>query len=208
MILTENMKREFKLNYILLLFISLLTISSCTTTREQEIEDELGEFRTWVSQQTSQLANRTEEDWERTKQDFRMRTRELDRKEDTFSNELKAEYQQLKQEFGEAEASYEGIRSEARKAEWERNLLGPWAEMSTINAGNVREAYITFMENVREQRENWTEADWDMANLVMEELNNRKSEIDATIDTETEVKIKALQMEFRALETAADVTGD
>ncbi|RDV16468.1 hypothetical protein DXT99_04510 [Pontibacter diazotrophicus] len=202
------MKREITIYSILMLFISVVAISSCTITREQEIEDELGEFRTWLSQETSQLASRTEEDWERTKQDFRMRTQELDQKEDEFTEELRAEYQQLKQEFSEAEESYVGVRSEARKAEWERNLLGSWADMSTIDATNIRDVYITFMENVREQRENWTDADWEMAKLVMEELNERKSEIDANIDTETEVKIKALQMEFHALETAADVTGD
>ncbi|WP_162052380.1 hypothetical protein [Pontibacter pamirensis] len=202
------MKREFKIYFILMLFIGISGISSCTTTREQEIEDELGEFRTWVSQETSQLANRTKTDWERTKQDFQMRTQELDQKEEEFSEELRAEYQQLKQEFSEANEAYEGVRSEAVKTEWEQNLLGNWADMSTINATNVREAYITFMENVREQRENWTDADWEMAKMVLEELNERKSEIETNIDTETEVKIKALQMEFRTLETAADVTGD
>lgn len=202
------MKKEVKLFSMLALFISLLATSSCTTTREQEIDDELGEFRTWVSQQTSQLANRTEEDWKRSKEDFRIRTQELDQKEDEFTEELKAEYQQLKQEFAEADQSYEEVRMVARKSEWERNLLGRWADMATINAENVREAYITFMENVRAKKENWTDADWDMAKLVMQELNNRKSEIEGNIDTDTEVKIKALQMEFRTLETAADITGD
>lgn len=201
------MKRELKIYSILMLFLSAVAICSCTTTREQEVEDELGEFRTWVSQETSQLANRTEEDWERTKQDFRMRTQELDQKEDEFTEELRAEYQQLKQEFSQADESYEGIRSEALKAEWERNLLGSWADMNTIDATNIRDVYIAFMKNVRERRENWTDADWEMTKMVMEELNERKSEIDANIDTETEVKIKALQMEFLTLETAADVTG-
>ncbi|MFD2998814.1 hypothetical protein ACFS7Z_00455 [Pontibacter toksunensis] len=202
------MKREFKLYSMLTLFICLMAFSSCTTTREQEIEDELGEFRTWVSKETSQLANKTEEDWKTAKEDFRMRTQELDQKEDQFTEELKAEYQQLKQEFTEADESYEEVRMQARKSEWERNLLGRWADKATINAANVREAYITFMDNVRAKNENWTDADWDMAKLVLEELNERKSEIEGNIDTDTEVKIKALQMEFRTLETAADITGD
>lgn len=201
------MKRELKLYAILMLFFSTVVASGCTTTREQEMEDELGEFRTWVSQQTSQVANRTEDDWQQAKQDFSMRTQELDQKEDEWSAELKEEYKQLKEEFTRADESYERVRNEARKSEWERNLLGRWADMATINEANVREAYTTFLENVRAQKENWTNADWDMAKMVMEELNNRKSQITGNIDTETEVKIKALQMEFRTLETAADVTG-
>ena len=183
-------------------------MSSCTTTREQEVEDELGDFRTWVSQQTSQLANRTEDDWKQAKQDFQMRTQELDQKQDQFTDELKEEYKQLKQQFNDADVAYERTRGDARMAEWERNLLGRWADYASIDAANVRDAYITFMENVRVKKENWTDADWEMAKMVLQKLNDRKSEITGNIDTDTEVKIKALQMEFRTLEAAADVSGD
>ncbi|WP_460879463.1 hypothetical protein [Pontibacter rugosus] len=41
---------------------------------------------------------------------------------------------------------------------------------------------------------------------MLEQLNARKSNISGNISTEAEVKIKALQMEFTTLETAADAT--
>lgn len=188
------------------LLVSLISLGSCTTTRETEVEDELSEFRNWVSRETSQLASRTEEDWEQAKQDFKVRTRELDQKQEQFSEELQEEYQQLKQEFIEADESYASVRQEALMAEWGGKLLGQWADMDTLNAANIREAYITFMENVRAQKSQWTDADWAMAKMVLEQLNKRKEEISADIDTDSEVKIKALQMEFLTLETAADIT--
>ncbi len=85
-------------------------------------------------------------------------------------------------------------------------LLGQWADMDTLNAANIREAYITFMENVRAQKSEWADADWEMAKMVLERLNKRKDAISADIDTDSEVKIKALQMEFLTLETAADIS--
>ena len=152
------------------------------------------------------LASRTEEDWEQAKQDFRTRTQQLDQKQEQFSEELQEEYKQLKQEFTEADESYASVRQEALTAEWKGKLLGQWADMDTINAANIREAYITFMENVRTQKSQWTDTDWGMAKTVLEQLNERKEEINADIDTDSEVKIKALQMEFLTLETAADIT--
>lgn len=199
------MKKEIKLSFLLTLMVSMISLGSCTTMRESEVEDELGDFRNWVSRETSQLANRTEEDWKQAKQDFQTRTQELDQKQEQFSEELKEEYLQLKQEFNEADEAYTNARSEARMAEWESKLLGQWADMTTINAANVRDAYITFMENVRTQKAEWTNEDWDMAKVVLQQLNDRKDEINADIDTDSEVKIKALQMEFLTLETAADV---
>jgi DNA repair exonuclease SbcCD ATPase subunit len=193
---------------VLLMLITAAGISSCTTTREREVEDELGEFRTWVNGQSSQIANRTEADWKQAKEDFRMRTQELDQKQEQFSQELQEEYQQLKQEFTEADEAYERSRSEARVAEWEQKLLGSWADVSTINETNVRDAYINFLENVRAQKGNWSDEDWEMAKLVMEKLNERRKELTESIDTDSEVKIRALQMEFRTLETAADLGGN
>lgn len=199
------MKREIKLIFLLSLLISIISLGSCTTTRESEVEDELSGFRNWVSRETAQLASRTEEDWKQSKEDFQMRTQELDQKQEQFSEELKEEYQQLKQEFTEADETYMSARSEARQAEWQSKLLGQWANMDTINASNVRDAYINFLENVRTLKADWTDEEWGIAKMVMQQLNERKEEINADIDTDAEVKIKALQMEFLTLETAADV---
>lgn len=184
-----------------------VVLSSCSATREQQIEDDLADFRSWVSNTTSNVAERTEEDWERARDDFKMRTQELDQKQDQFSDELKQDYQNLKREFQEADEAYQRGATDASLGEWERNLLGRWADYATINEENVREAYITFLENVRQQKGTWSNQDWDMAKRVLEKLNDRKDQINGNIPTDTEVKIKALQMEFRTLETAADVSG-
>ncbi len=202
------MRNNFRYIGAFIVMLFMLSWSSCSATRETEVEDELSAFRTWVSRETSQLASRTEEDWQRAKQDFKVRTNELDQKQDHFSAELKEEYKQLKQEFNNADESYANARSEARLAEMEQKLLGNWTDLSLVNETNVRAAYITFMENVRAHKTNWSNQDWDMAKMVLQKLNDRKSEITADIDTDSEVKIKALQMEFHTLETAADISGN
>ncbi|MCJ8166380.1 hypothetical protein MKJ04_16155 [Pontibacter sp. E15-1] len=202
------MKNRLSLSGLCALLLLLGSLGSCTTTRETEVEDELSDFRSWVTRETSQLATRTEEDWKRAKQDFKTRTTELDLKQEKFSDELKKEYSQLKQEFNKADESYMSSRSEAQMAEWDRNLLGSYADKSTINESNVREAYLAFMQNVRAQKSEWTNKEWDMAKMVLQSLNDRKSELTSDIDTDSEVKIKALQMEFRTLETAADISGN
>lgn len=196
-------------NNLLLALLSLcLIFSSCSATKEQQLEDELSDFRNWVSNTTSNIADRTEEDWERARADFKMRTQELDQKEDQFTDELKQDYQNLKDEFRSADEEYQRNQQEPGIAEWERGLLDRWADFASINETNVREAYITFMENVRAKKGGWSDQDWEMAKRVLERLNERKAEITGNIPTDSEIKIKALQMEFRTLETAADARDD
>lgn len=198
------MKSTFQIFSILLIAASLL-VSSCSATKEQQVEDDLADFRAWVSNATSNVAERTEEDWKRAREDFKMRTGELDSRMDNFSSEMKQDYQNLKQEFQDADEEYQRSLTEEDLSEWERRLLGRWADLASINENNVQEAYITYMENVRAMKSNWDDTDWEMAKRVLETLNDRKDEIEGNIPTETEVKIKALQMEFRTLETAADI---
>ncbi|MBC5992137.1 hypothetical protein [Pontibacter cellulosilyticus] len=187
----------------MLLFVVLANACSSAKEAEMETEDALSDFRSWVSNTTSNLADKTEEDWQRAKADFRTRTNELDQMEDNFSSEVKEEYKQLKQQFNDADSRYMDTRQQAQMVEWQSSLLGSYADLSTINNTNVREAYITFMENVRQNKGTWADEDWEMAKMVLETLNKRKAEL-SDIPTDTEVKIKALQMEFTTLETAAD----
>ncbi|WP_276496153.1 hypothetical protein [Pontibacter litorisediminis] len=199
------MKRTFHI-LTAILFSASVMLASCSATKEQQVEDDLADFRVWVNNATSNVAERTEEDWKRAREDFRMRTQELDRKQENFTEELKQDYQNLKQEFQDADEEYQRSLEGEDLSEWERNLLGRWADYASIDENNVRDVYIAFMENVREQKETWSDADWEMAKRVLEKLNERKAEIEGNIPTDAEVKIKALQMEFRTLETAADAT--
>lgn len=192
----------------LIIFLCLSVLAGCSASREAEVEDELSDFRNWVSQTTANIADRTEEDWEKAKADFETRTQELDQKQENFSEELKQDYENLKEEFRNADEEYERNLRAARLAEWEQKLLGTYADKATITQENVRQVYITFLENVRNQHGTWTDADWEMAKMVMTSLNERKDEIDDGLNTDDEVKIKALQMEFRALETAGDLGGN
>ncbi len=196
-----------KIRYILA-FMLLLNglLSGCSASKEQEIGDDISDFRTWVTMQTQNIADRTEEDWQRTKDDFKLRTQELDDQQENFTDEIKQEYEQLKEQFNKADE--ERARNLAQREaleSWQQELLGDYADRNTITAANVREVYIAFMENVRAKHQNWTDQDWEMAKMVRDSLDKRKDEVDEGLPTDDEVKIKALQMEFRTLETSDDV---
>ncbi|SIR42677.1 hypothetical protein [Pontibacter lucknowensis] len=181
----------------IVLFVAML--GACTATREQEIEGDVNEFRSWVNTQTNKLEERTEEDWKRTKEDFKRRTEELDRKQESFSEKLKADYQQIKADFKARERERDKLAvDQAQLTKWERDLLGQYANGTSLSADNVEEAYKNFMSNVRARHKTWDQQDWNMAASVLDELNQRKEAFDELPD-ETEVRIKALQMEFVAL---------
>jgi hypothetical protein len=190
------MKQAWLHKFGFVLFLSVL-VSACTATREQEVEGDVNEFRSWVNAQTTQLAERTEEDWKSTKADFRRRTEELDRKQDRFSDRIKSDYQQIKADFKARELERD------RLSERQRELLGEFAPRSAVTSVNVKRAYVTFMDNVRDRHVHWEQDDWEMADMVLNELDKRKASFDELAD-EDEVQIKALKMEFEALKAGVE----
>ncbi|WP_114781530.1 hypothetical protein [Botryobacter ruber] len=187
-------------NILLVLVLTAgFLFTSCSVSREQEVEHDFNNFREWVDTKATQLGNLTEEDWKKAKEDFQVRTRALDRRQDQFTDRIKEEYKQLKNRFGELDAEYNEQRAVAN---WRRELLGEYANLSKINSANVVAAYTRFMESVRERHKDWSEQVWDLTDEVFEQLNTRKEALNGAVATEDDVKIKALQMEYSTLEAA------
>ncbi len=185
----------------------LVILGACSTAKETEgrVSNPLGDFRSWVNTTTTQIGRATAVEWKQARQDFKTRTQELDHMQGSFSEDIKQEYAQLKQKFTDTDALYVRSHEEAEMAAWKRNLLGSWAAVDSINETNVEEAYNTFITQVRSTHANWSDQNWRWATMVMDTLNDRKNQIKAAIPTETEVKIKALQLEYHALQAAAHV---
>lgn len=172
-------------------------------SRDQEPEGGVAAFGSWVQAHAARLEDRTEEDWQRAREDFKFRTEVLDRKVGELSKEDVQAYEQHKERFKKLDAEF-GQLAERRKllAPWKEDLLGSYADMAVMNEGNVAEVYRFFLLNVREKHVDWNENAWHMATMVLQDLDKRKSQLGAELPSEDEVKIKALQMEFAAIEAA------
>ncbi len=181
------------------------TVSGCFVSRDQEPEGGVAAFSSWVQAHAARIEDRTEAEWQQAREDFRFRTEVLDQKLGELSREDVQAYKQHKERFERLDAEFEQL-AEKRKllAPWKEDLLGSYADMAVVNEGNVAEVYRFFLLNVREKHVEWNENAWRMATLVLQDLNKRKSRLDAELPSEDEVKIKALQMEFAAIEAAGE----
>ncbi|TPE43883.1 DUF6565 domain-containing protein [Pontibacter mangrovi] len=104
-----------------------------------------------------------------------------------------------------AKAAISTIQNDQELSPLQKQLLGEHANIGAITADSMRQAYITFMDNVREQKGNWTDAEWQQAKELLEKLDAHKETVEKELGTDDKAKIKMLQAEFRTLETAGDV---
>jgi hypothetical protein len=175
--------------------------------KESKASRELDELQAWVQNKAERTDSTTKENWPKVKEEFRQRAARLDTKVDSLSAEGKAEYASLKRRYESWEARQERRTSQpldaAKVQQWEKELLGN-KKLESLQATDMREAYLTFMGVVRARKTRWTQDDWDYVDYVYSRLNDRKRQVDTALSTSDGVKIKTLQAEYLALEAGSD----
>ncbi|MBC5775587.1 hypothetical protein H8S95_16035 [Pontibacter sp. KCTC 32443] len=87
----------------------------------------------------------------------------------------------------------------------QKELLGPYADINSIAAADLREAYIMLLQSVRERHDTWTDAEWNKAQAISKKLDARRKVVEKDLGTDDKAKIKMLKGELRSLETKKDI---
>ena len=82
----------------------------------------------------------------------------------------------------------------------QKQLLGPYHDIRGLTTSNICHAYIMFVQNVKSRHSNWTETDWNNAQVVLERLDKKSNSLYRIISVSDRAKIKALQSEFREMQ--------
>ncbi|WP_035557372.1 hypothetical protein [Hymenobacter sp. IS2118] len=118
--------------------------------------------------------------------------------------------------LGKATASYDAA-NRARRSQpldprqeiaMEAKLMGPYSgQLDNLTPSDLPNAYAQLIRTAREQRATWTDRDWDYARAVYRRLNDQVKQIRLDIPARDEVRIRARQAEFVALQAGHAAKG-
>ena len=110
---------------------------------------------------------------------------------------------------GKATARYDAT-NRARRAQpldprqeiaMETKLMGPYSgQINTLTPRDLPAAYGQLVRETRTRRATWTDRDWDYARAVYRRLNNQVKQIRLDLPAREEIRIRARQAEFVALQ--------
>lgn len=172
------------------------------------VGERLESLRGWMNEKVERGDTAIQREMPGIKEDFRVRSAEIEQNLDSLSVESKAEYARLKERYERWENRQERrLNTPLDRAEldqWEEQLLREFKDIENIAPQDMREAYLTFMGVIRAKRRNWTQSDWDYVDNVYGQLNHRRGQVENQISNSDKLKIRALQAEYLTLEGAAD----
>ncbi|MBA9075743.1 hypothetical protein [Rufibacter quisquiliarum] len=202
------MKKLRILGLSLALMAGLQTVGWAQETKtESEVEQDLKRLREWVRLQSDKVATTTRAEWPSVKSDFARHADKIESGFQQLSENSKREYLELKAKFQELESKpfYDEIPLQAEEVRLrEKELLGNFSNIQSIKPAQMREAYITFMQNVRAKRQSWIPRDWDYAEYILQNLAKRKEAVEANLTTLDEIKIRTLIGEFHTLRSGQE----
>lgn len=171
-------------------------------------EDELDDFRNWLNRQTERGDTAIRREWPAVREELRERNARLEQKFDSLTEQSKAEYLDLQDRYRRWEERQERRQQQpldpTAVSRWQNQLLRSYSNLDQIQPGNIREAYLTFMGEVRTNRRTWSQDDWDYVDYVYSQLNQRRRTMESQLRTGDKLKIRTLQAEYLALEGSAD----
>lgn len=118
--------------------------------------------------------------------------------------------------LGKATARYDAA-NRARRAQpldprqeiaMENKLMGPYSGLfNQLTPSDLPAAYAQLVRQARVQRTAWTDRDWDYARAVYKRLNDQLKQIRLDMPARDELRIRARQAEFVALQAGHTASG-
>ena len=78
--------------------------------------------------------------------------------------------------------------------------------VATLSPSALLSTYQSFIERVRNDRQNWKPADWARAAAVMSSLNDRYEQLRSGFSLDDKLTLRSQQAEFQALRTARQIS--
>jgi hypothetical protein len=90
----------------------------------------------------------------------------------------------------------------------EAKLMGPYSgQINALTPQDLPAAYGQLVRETRTQRATWTDRDWDYARAVYQRLNDQVKQVRLDMPARDEVRVRARQAEFVALQAGRVAKG-
>ncbi|MBC6988454.1 DUF6565 domain-containing protein [Hymenobacter sp. BT491] len=180
--------------------------TSSTSSTAVSVERDLRSFSDWVNDKVDKAQAGARRNWPKLMSDFDRQSQRLDRATDSLSAQGKREYSAQKSRYQEWAAEQQRLDSQARQPETaqdtQKRLLNEDVNIASARATELPDLYLRLLETTRDQRRQWSQADWSAASVVLERLNARYDKVRDQLTVEDRLRVRSLQAEFRTLEKA------
>jgi len=191
---------------ILIAFAGIIQFSACKTD-DTTVKTDLVDFSNYVDSVHQLKPVYTETQWGVIDQGYEARNAKVEKEMDKLDAAQKAKVEEDRKKYATLKANYDKEIKEAQEADKinmgvRNQLLGDGHngnDWSFVTAGNIVSVYKNFVDRVRENGDNYSDAQWVVARALWQGLNDRKEAINGDISTIDKITIDHLKVAYLAV---------
>jgi hypothetical protein len=205
----ENMKN---INLVITASILILGFSACKPV-ETEADARANQLTMYVDSIQNLTPVYTVTYWAELEKGYQERVVELEGKMDRLNEEARVQLEASMAKYNDLKASYqENIRSaEAaiknatdyrtglRNKLFGEGVIGSDMSFGFVTADNILDVYTRFVNNVQDNKDNYSREDWDEIKVLYEALDTRKNAVEKDVANGVNTKIAGLKIKFAAI---------
>ena len=208
------MKSLLKFKSLFMIALLALFFVACDEDVDDD-DNDMERFEVWVDSTANNVEAATEETWADTKARYNEWTAEMEQDMADWDEETRTRYENTKKKFDDLERrnterweaddmedDADVTLDQAGMDSWSTKLIG-MTDYNSLNNTNLLATYQKFMDNVRANHKNYTDADWDYVDWVQKKLDEADDRI--TLSTEDEARMVAWETEYYGLKTKESI---
>ena len=195
----------------LLAVICLVAFSACNDQANQHRQQSLDDMKAYVKAHKDSIDNYLDMSWDKLDQEFTQKKVVLENDVDKMNAEMKESYNNTLREWDSVKVDYTDRQAEkARLAHADKVMSNLYIkappssaprklDFTDLSAVEIEPEYQTFVDVVRQYKDEYTTEDWTMVNKKWKDLNHRRKELKDSISMGDTKKILKLQIDYTAI---------
>ncbi|MFC5271730.1 DUF6565 domain-containing protein [Adhaeribacter terreus] len=193
------------------------TVENTGTEIKNESEEAYNNFKNWIDEKERDTAYvyDSDRDWTEEISDreeaYNERVAALDKNAKYYDDARRAEIEEMKTRYNTSWQTRRATYASYGKADSLRPVYLTTPEkaedLNALTPANIRAAYENFVAKVQENKETYTNADWQVVDAMWSDLDDRKNAIQEQLSAKDKYEIGKAKTKYQAMK-AASKTGN
>ncbi len=200
-----------KFNYLLGVVASFCILTTACNSNDKQVQADLERLDNYLDSikkdapaYSAQTWNEIEKEYNTTVEKVQEKSTELSAEANTKLEEVRAEYNALKEKYNtyvREEKAKNDYKVKIRKSLFGDQLVGDDMDFNFVTGKNALSVYERFVNNVKDNKDEYSREDWDEIKVLYEALDTRKNEIEKDLSSSDNLKIARKKIEFAAIKS-------
>jgi exonuclease VII large subunit len=181
--------------------LAFFLLMACSS--DSEVKKEFKEFKDYVRSHADSVNEQTDERWDEIEREYKEKKARLSKHAGKMDETMRREIDSIEAAYDNARERYRLKRQRKQREDSISSAINSFTGNSPtdLNAKNLMRSYADFMRNFERDKEYYSKAEWERAEILWESLETRKKMIYSAFNGDDKLQLARYKANYIAAKT-------